>query len=106
MYEFEDPESGIQEYRTVIYETKFGLKQKFWPPNDHYNISKPSSPYNGKVKTTVENLLMNDGALYTLHVTALNGALLASSHETNGITIDTSPPQAPKVNDLLQIFTY
>jgi hypothetical protein len=40
---------------------------------------------------------LKDGALYSLHVTALNRALLASSHETNGVTVDTTPPQKPKV---------
>lgn len=97
-WEFRDSESGIEEYRTIIYETKYGIKQKFWPTNDNFNSSKPLSPYVTKTEVTLSNLNMNDGALYTLHVTAINGALLSTAHETDGVTIDTTAPSAPGVH--------
>ncbi|XP_053407458.1 uncharacterized protein LOC123547213 isoform X2 [Mercenaria mercenaria] len=97
-YEFEDPESGIKEYRIIIYETKYGVKQKFWPRDSHYNISQPPTPFFTKITTLLNGLSMTDGAQYSLHVTALNRALLASSHETSGVTVDTTEPQPPKVH--------
>jgi hypothetical protein len=98
MFEFQDIESGIKEYRVVIYETRYGVKQKFWPKDSQYNIYNPASPSSTKISSSVDGLSLRDGALYSLHVTALNRALLASSHETNGVTVDTTPPQKPKVN--------
>ena len=97
MFEFQDIESGIKEYRVIIYETRYGVKQKFWPKDSHYNISKPLSPSHTKVSTPIDKLSLKDGAMYSLHVTALNRALLASSHETSGVIVDTTPPQEPKV---------
>ncbi|KAL4222207.1 hypothetical protein ACF0H5_018245 [Mactra antiquata] len=98
MWDFMDPESGIQEYRTVIYETKYGVKQKFWPQIEKYNKTVPPTPTFTKTTVTLDNISMKDGATYSLHVTALNRALLSTSHETTGVTIDTTPPDVPKVH--------
>ena len=101
-WQFKDEESGIVEYRTVIYETKYGVKQKFWPEHERFNSTIP--PMSGKVSVKLDRLSLQDGALYSLHVTALNGALLATSHESSGVTVDTTPPMAPKVKLPLTLY--
>ncbi|KAH3708682.1 hypothetical protein DPMN_068139 [Dreissena polymorpha] len=95
---FFDSESGIEKYRTVIYESRHGIKQKHWPASERYNETKPMNSFNGKMDSTLGNLNMEDGVTYSLHVTAFDGALLATAHESTGVMIDTTPPSTPKVN--------
>ena len=96
-WDFRDDESGIKEYRTVIFETKEGIKQRFWPDHTSYDLMKQPSEYNGKMDVTVDRLGLKDGGKYSLHVTAINGALLSTAHESTGVIVDTTAPLAPKV---------
>lgn len=96
-WEFYDSESGIDEYRTIIFETRYGVKQKYWPTNERNNITSPISPYSAKIQTSIKGLSLQDGVTYSLQVNALNGARLATAHETKGVTIDTTRPDAPTV---------
>ncbi|KAH3708794.1 hypothetical protein DPMN_068253 [Dreissena polymorpha] len=96
-WDFFDSESGIEKYRTVIYESRHGIKQKHWPASERYNETKPMNSFNGKMDSTLGNLNMEDGVTYSLHVTAFDGALLATAHESTGVMIDTTPPSTPKV---------
>ncbi|XP_052219885.1 uncharacterized protein LOC127837088 [Dreissena polymorpha] len=96
-WDFFDSESGIGKYRTVIYESRHGIKQKHWPASERYNETKPMSTVNDKMDSTLGNLNMEDGVTYSLHVTAFDGALLATAHESTGVLIDTTPPSTPKV---------
>ncbi|WAR20850.1 CRB-like protein [Mya arenaria] len=97
-WNFQDEESGISLYRVTIYESIFGNKQKNWPQTEQYNETKPVSPYNGRIHIVLDNLSLKDGHKYSLHVSALNGAKLSTSHETQGCTIDTTPPDLPNVH--------
>ena len=97
MWNFRDDESGIKEYRTVIFETKEGTKQQVWPDHKSYNLMKPVSEYNAKMDVVVDNLRLKDGGKYSVHVTAMNGALLSRGHESKGVIVDTTAPSAPKV---------
>ncbi|KAH3823847.1 hypothetical protein DPMN_125670 [Dreissena polymorpha] len=96
-WDFLDSESGIDMYRTVVYEHRHGIKNKYWPTTERYNETKPMNSFNGKMDCSLGNLNMEDGVTYSLHVTAFNGALLATAHESAGIMIDTTPPTTPKV---------
>ena len=96
-WNFRDEESGIKEYRTVIYETKAGVKQRFWPNHSPYNLTNPSSKFSGRMLVTLDQLNMKDGGRYSLHVTSVNGALLSTAHESIGVTVDTTKPNKPKV---------
>ena len=95
---FKDDESGIKEYRTVIYETKHGVKQQFWPQHEPYNLTKPLSTVFAEMDVTLNEVSLKDGGKYSLHVTSINGALLSTAHESPGVIVDTTAPKAPKVN--------
>ncbi|KAH3747112.1 hypothetical protein DPMN_181534 [Dreissena polymorpha] len=96
-WDFLDSESGIEKYRTMIYENRHGIKQKHWPANERYNETKPSNSFNGKMERALGDLNMEDGGIYFLHITAFDGALLATAHESSGVTIDTTQPSEPTV---------
>ena len=96
-WSFKDDESGIKEYRTVIYETKEGIKQKFWPKYAAFNSSEPLSEFSGDMNVFLGNLSLSDGGKYSAHVTSINGALLSTAHESKGVVVDTTPPTISKV---------
>jgi len=96
-WNFEDWESGIEQYKFQIQESYHGAKQAFWPSGYPFKVIRPVNPSAGQIQTSVSDLLMKDGAVYSLHVSALNRAHLTTAHETTGVTIDTSPPSQPKV---------
>ena len=96
-WNFRDDESGIKEYRAVIFEMKEGIKQQFWPNHKSYNLMTPVSEYNGNMDVVVDKLGLKDGGKYSVHVTAINGALLSTAHESKGVIVDTTAPRAPKV---------
>lgn len=96
-WHFIDEESGIKEFRTMILETKEGVKQKFWPVDEPYNLSVPVTKFPGKTDVVLENLTLKNGGKYSLHVTSLNGALLSTAHESDGVIIDMTAPNTPKV---------
>ena len=99
-WNFRDDESGITEYRTFIYEKRHGVKQKIWPQFDPYNVSTPESKISGSVYVILEGIPLQDGGKYSLHVTAQNGALLTTAHESIGVIVDTTAPNTPKVSQL------
>ena len=96
-WNFRDDESGIAEYRTLIYETKHGVKQKIWPQSSPYNVSVPESEIARRMYVILEGLALQDGGKYSLHVTAQNGALMTTAHESVGVIVDTTAPNTPKV---------
>lgn len=96
-WNFYDYESGISEYRVTVFESRYGLKQKFWPKQIPFNVITPLDPFNARIYSPLTEVKLQDGVTYTLHVTALNGGLLSTSHETKGVTIDTTPPNKPEV---------
>lgn len=97
-WSFIDKESIVTEYRVVILEKRNGITQKFWPADKTFNLTTPVSPYFGEMSIEQKNLTLKEGVTYALKVTALNGAGLSFSHETKGVTVDSSPPNRPKVN--------
>jgi len=96
-WNFEDWESGIKLYKVQILESYHGIKQTFWPVSGSYNETKPLNPNYGQMQVAINGLTMKDGRVYSLHVSAINQAHLTTAHETNGVTIDTTPPSTPKV---------
>ncbi|XP_045189288.2 uncharacterized protein LOC123546793 [Mercenaria mercenaria] len=96
-WDYKDEESGIKEYQTVIFETRYGVKRKIWPSDREYNKSVPLSISSTRMSMTLGQLTLVNGAKYSLHVVTLNHALLASSHESRGVLVDTTPPNILKV---------
>lgn len=95
-WQFQDTESGIQEYRYTVFETINGLKQQIWPTTAPYlSISPSLSTQSTEVDYTKQ---LVSGATYSVHVTAINQAQLFTSHESHGVTIDPSPPVMLKVS--------
>ena len=94
-WEFHDSESGIKEYRYSVFQSIHGLKRRFWPITSNYIsiLQTLGSPFRN-VNITKPLLL---GAKYTVHVTAINEAKLSTSHESNGVTVDSTPPLMEKV---------
>jgi hypothetical protein len=89
-WNFIDPESGIKEYRLTVYEVEYGMQRKMLPPTEKY------------VKTVAENitftgLSLKDGHKYILKVVAINKAGMPALHESEGVTVDISPPAVTKV---------
>ncbi|WAQ98196.1 hypothetical protein MAR_022569, partial [Mya arenaria] len=96
-WNYQDEESGIDLYRVTIFESKYGIKQKYWPNGKKYNETKPISAFNGRMQVVLDNLSLEDGSRYSLQVSAINGAKLSTSHETQGCIIDTTFPEPPNV---------
>ncbi|XP_046568758.1 uncharacterized protein LOC124277142 [Haliotis rubra] len=89
---FTDEESGILEYRYTIFEKIGGQKKKFWPKDETFAVIEVE-----KADIQLDSLPLTNGAQYTTSVTALNNALLATSVESSGVVIDTTPPTVKKV---------
>ncbi|XP_013394005.1 uncharacterized protein LOC106161555, partial [Lingula anatina] len=95
-WQYGDEESGILEYRVTIFQLYQGQKQKLWPSDQHDETftmmeAEPQFVFN-------QSLQLINGAKYSLHVTAMNRALLSASHETTGVIIDTTPPKMKEVH--------
>lgn len=96
-WKFDDTDSGIKEYRYFINQMMHGTKSRFWPQQEQFVTAIPLSPFQSSMKEEMIGLGLTDGAKYSLHVTAINGALMSTSHESEGVIVDTSPPVMTKV---------
>ncbi|XP_070206105.1 uncharacterized protein [Littorina saxatilis] len=97
LMEFDDPESGVEEYRCVVFEAFHGTKSKIWPElSDFHPISLnvTSSP---SQQLHLPGLSLQNGAAYNLKVTAVNRAKMATAEESEAVTVDTTPPDILKV---------
>ncbi|XP_069134862.1 uncharacterized protein [Argopecten irradians] len=94
---FEDDDSGIKEYRYFINRQHQGSKHKAWPKSAPYMTTDPDLN-DGPVKMEIDQLNLVDGAKYSLVVTAINHALLSTSHESFGVVIDGTAPLLTKVH--------
>ncbi|XP_076452271.1 uncharacterized protein LOC143287914 [Babylonia areolata] len=92
VWNFVDPESGVGEYRCVIFQLHQGRKTKFWPQlSDFYPINlNLSAPTNEQL--SLDDLDLQNGASYSIKVTALNRAKMAATHESEAVTVDSTPP--------------
>lgn len=46
----------------------------------------------------LDGIILQNGALYALQVTAVNRAKMATSEESKGVMVDTTPPVVLRVN--------
>ena len=99
-WKFYDLESGIKEYRYFVFQMSQGMKTKFWPPSEKYRTMNLTRPFDGTtVRERLRGLSMQTGIKYSVHVTALNQATMASTHESQGVIIDTTPPRLQEVGE-------
>ncbi|XP_061188852.1 uncharacterized protein LOC133197029 [Saccostrea echinata] len=96
-WQFEDSESGIKEYRYTVYEYLHGTKKRFWPKMEMFLTTLPN-PKSGTVAVDFDEQILVAGAKYSVHVTAINMAQLSTSHESEGVIIDPTPPVIFKVH--------
>ncbi|XP_061168902.1 uncharacterized protein LOC133178171 [Saccostrea echinata] len=95
-WQFEDEESGIKEYRYAVLESLHGMKKRFWPKTEMYVTVFPNSSI-GTTAIDLDKHLLT-GATYSVHVAAINVAHLSTEHESEGVTIDPTPPIMSKVH--------
>ncbi|KAJ8312545.1 hypothetical protein KUTeg_009918 [Tegillarca granosa] len=95
-WKFDDSDSGIKEYRFFINQMMHGIKSRFWPQHEQFTTTTPASQFQALMNKEINGLSLTDGAKYSVHVTAINGALMSTSHESEGVIVDTSPPVITK----------
>nr|KAG5689777.1 hypothetical protein BaRGS_011578 [Batillaria attramentaria] len=91
-WEFRDPESGISEYRCVVLEVFQGTKSRFWPDHQDFHSVQLNETSSTSQRLHLEGLSLMNGGSYSLKVTAVNGAKVATAGESGVVTIDTTPP--------------
>ncbi|KAI8516746.1 hypothetical protein Bbelb_053270, partial [Branchiostoma belcheri] len=91
---YEDPESGIEKYLVTVFRKTVGAKGKFILRGQEENVR-----IDGRQNTWTSPAHLNlvDGAQYLVRVAAVNGAGAATVHETDGVIVDTSPPDMVNV---------
>lgn len=94
-WEFSDLESGLAEYRYLVKEINSGITRTIYP--EHGDLIS-IDPQPQMVSIEIENLHLKNGALYKVHVIAVNKARLSSSHLSAGVLIDTTPPIVKNVS--------
>nr|KAG5700346.1 hypothetical protein BaRGS_029598 [Batillaria attramentaria] len=94
VWKFVDEESGIAEYRSVVFEKFQGRKMKIWPKASDYYVTHSNDTTPGLLSLPLSGrqLKLTNGATYSVKVTAINKAKLATSEESAGVTVDTTPP--------------
>ena len=94
---FSDSDSHISQYRLSVSQFKFGYKHRIWPNDDNYKTIYPKGELAEKFNVSMG---LENGGKYIAHVTALNRAGLASSCDSPGVIIDTTPPKILQVSDM------
>lgn len=97
-WQFRDSESGIREYRYSVFEHLHGMKKRIWPKIDKYLTIIPKSK-SELIELDFDKQHLTTGAKYSVHVTAINQAHLSTAHESEGVTIDPTPPIIFKVKE-------
>jgi hypothetical protein len=95
-WKFDDPESGLKEYRFYIQDFYQGQSHKFYPQGQGY-VTIPVINNNITADIVLQNLNMTSGHKYSVKVTAINHADMPQSQESDGVIIDSSPPVLKKV---------
>ncbi|XP_078616233.1 uncharacterized protein LOC144884654 [Branchiostoma floridae x Branchiostoma japonicum] len=91
---FEDQESGIEMYLITVFRKTVGAKRQIYPEREqHVEIDGRENTW-----ASPPHLSLIDGAQYIVRVAAVNGAGATTVHETNGVIVDTSPPEMLHVN--------
>ncbi|KAI8485273.1 hypothetical protein Bbelb_370200 [Branchiostoma belcheri] len=95
-WEFEDPESGIDHYKLAVFQYHGGSRLQIHPaqkyvkllyPNDWVIVEGSAAEW-----TNSDPLSLEPGARYSVRVSAVNGAGLTTTHDTDGVIVDPTPP--------------
>ncbi|XP_019624877.1 PREDICTED: uncharacterized protein LOC109470382 isoform X2 [Branchiostoma belcheri] len=88
-WDFEDPESGIDHYKLAVFQYHGGSRQQIYPAqkNDWVIVEGSAAGW-----TNSDPLSLVPGARYSVRVSAVNGAGLTTTHDTDGVIVDPTPP--------------
>ena len=96
-----DDESGIVKAEVAVFEQREGRRMQVYPDP---LTSGESTEEISVAETTINlSLPLNHGAKYITVLTFTNGAGLRAQYESNGVTIDTSPPTVEAVTVLAEV---
>ncbi|XP_066299087.1 uncharacterized protein [Branchiostoma lanceolatum] len=88
-WEFEDVESGIDHYKLAVFQHHGGSRLQIYPvqKNEWLTVEGSAAGW-----TNSEPLTLVPGARYSVRVSAVNEAGLTTTHDTDGVIIDPTPP--------------
>ncbi|XP_078658229.1 uncharacterized protein LOC144903712 [Branchiostoma floridae x Branchiostoma belcheri] len=88
-WEFEDPESGIDHYKLTVFQHHGGSRLQIYPAQKNEWVTVDGSADGW---TNSDPLSLVPGARYSVRVSAVNGAGLTTTHDTDGVIVDPTPP--------------
>ena len=103
IWDFNDPESNVTEYRCVVTRRHEGtVTDNFWPGGQDFHTLSLNASDDTAARLDLDlwdlgGSPLQDGASYSVRVTAVNRANMAASEESNSVVVDTSPPQIQRV---------
>ncbi|XP_078575736.1 uncharacterized protein LOC144861641 [Branchiostoma floridae x Branchiostoma japonicum] len=88
-WEFEDPESGLDHYKLAVFQHHGGSRLQIHPAqkNDWVIVEGAAVGW-----TNSEALNLVPGVRYSVRVSAVNRAGLTTTHDTDGVIVDPTPP--------------
>ncbi|XP_078573994.1 uncharacterized protein LOC144860567 isoform X3 [Branchiostoma floridae x Branchiostoma japonicum] len=88
-WEFEDAESGLDHYKLAVFQHHGGSRLQIHPAqkNDWVIVEGSAAGW-----TNSEPLNLVPGARYSVRVSAVNRAGLTTTHDTDGVIVDPTPP--------------
>ncbi|KAK7498950.1 hypothetical protein BaRGS_00009759 [Batillaria attramentaria] len=100
LWEFEDPESGVTEYRYTVFQVQQGRRTRFWPSTGQGEqvLELNNTQADRAQDLLLQGLQLLNGASYSVKVTAINGAKMAAVEESASVTIDKTPPVVEQVH--------
>ncbi|XP_066298079.1 uncharacterized protein [Branchiostoma lanceolatum] len=88
-WEFDDVESGIDHYKLAVFQYHGGSRLQIYPAQKNNWVTVEGSAAGW---TSSAPLTLVPGARYSVRVSAVNGAGLTTTHDTDGVIIDPTPP--------------
>ncbi|XP_019642103.1 PREDICTED: uncharacterized protein LOC109483513 [Branchiostoma belcheri] len=88
-WEFEDPESAIDHYKLAVFQHYGGTRLQIYPAQKNKWVTVDGSADGW---TNSDPLSLVPGARYSVRVSAVNGAGLTTTHDTDGVIVDPTPP--------------
>ena len=73
------------------------MQVQFWPQSDQPHVIHLNDSSATAKELHLSALRLQNGATYNVEVFAINGAKMTAAEESQGVTIDTTPPVVPKV---------
>ncbi|XP_070573717.1 uncharacterized protein [Ptychodera flava] len=89
-WDFEDPESGLDHYKVTVYQTYGGKRKQFYPNDRTAQVIVDGTATSWQSPPILH---MFNGGHYSVRVSAVNGAGIGNVQDTDGVIVDSTPPQ-------------